>query len=448
MELLKKITCQNCGGELLFEAKTQLSKCNFCGSEFTIRNIVDVQLEATEKIIPFKTNDNDFEIAALTFLSQGELTPDDILESSLFADQVGVFIPMWVFEGRYDGSWSASSGYNRMEEYYGKGLDGKMKMMTRTVTDWRPANGACKGDFLFLACGNNDNFISEEVKNFANHTLIEKSDIINFEPHFAEGFSLLEMNLDKDLCWKIIGKKNADYYVETKTKQRIPGDKYKDLYLDVVYDNNKTASCFVPFWIVNYEYQGIKYNVYMDGFGKLIQGVRPIDNSRMKLIKDNATKCYIFMGISVFIGVVLAYTFKKEPAYEWSKPEPNGFFIFGSIVLAFIIFYFFKNKKEIFLRESKNLREEKLKQKLDSIKNSSSNNNNYANEINSINETFPNLEKLNSSLNLSPEVEKKIIDLLIKGHKLEAIKILKESTSLKLKECIEEIEHYQNKIIY
>ena len=201
MELIKKITCQNCGGELLYEAKTQLSKCNFCGSEFTIKNIVDVKLNATEKIIPFKTDDDDFEIRALNYLSQGDLTPDDILEGSLFTDQVGVFIPMWVFEGRYDGSWSASSGYNRNEEYYGKGIDGKMKMMTRTVTDWRPANGACKGDFMFLACGNNDNFISKDVKTFANHTQIEKNDIVDFDSHFTEGFSLLEMNLDSNLCW-------------------------------------------------------------------------------------------------------------------------------------------------------------------------------------------------------------------------------------------------------
>ena len=376
MELIKKITCQNCGGELLYEAKTQLSKCNFCGSEFTIKNIVDVKLNATEKIIPFKTDDDDFEIRALNYLSQGDLTPDDILEGSLFTDQVGVFIPMWVFEGRYDGSWSASSGYNRNEEYYGKGIDGKMKMMTRTVTDWRPANGACKGDFMFLACGNNDNFISKDVKTFANHTQIEKNDIVDFDSHFTEGFSLLEMNLDSNLCWETIGKNNAGYYVETKTKQRIPGDKYKDLYLDVVYDVNKTTSCFVPFWIVNYEYQGLKYNVCMDGFGKLIQGGRPTDETRKKLIGDTIMKrnnYLIFLALFFVVSVVLINILKKEPSiYELSeKPDPDYTIYVGLLCGAFaaIIVLYFKSKVETILKESKDLRQKKMEQRINDYNN-------------------------------------------------------------------------------
>ncbi len=148
MESIKKIGCGNCGAELMFSPGTQLSLCNFCGSEFQIETAIDSKVKTVNSILPFSTTPNQFEIAALKWLSEGDYTPDDILEGSLFNNQVGMYLPMWLFTGKYDGEWSASSGYDRQEEHWDKSFDGKkLVKKTRTVTDWRPSNGNCKGDF-------------------------------------------------------------------------------------------------------------------------------------------------------------------------------------------------------------------------------------------------------------------------------------------------------------
>lgn len=357
MEIFKKITCQNCGGELIFETKTQLSICNFCGSEFTVRNIVDVNLEATQKIIPFREDAKDFEIAVLIWLSEGNLTPDDILESSIFSNQIGVYIPMWAYAGRYDGSWSGSSGYDRKEQYIAKGLDGKNTVRTRIVTDWRPSSGNCKDDFLFLACGNYDDFIPNAVKLFAECTPIENQDMLPFSKHYTEGHVLLELNLDKDSCWEKSGKKSANNYVESKTKQRMPGDKHKDLFLDVVYDINRVDSCFVPFWIVKYEYNGTKYSVYMDGINGRIQGIRPKDDSRLKLVKNMQTNSFLRFILVFVLGVILAGIF-----HDFKVP-----ILFVSVILATITFIVSFSRIQKVMKASEKVRSEKLKQKIESF---------------------------------------------------------------------------------
>lgn len=65
MSDFKKISCKNCGGELIFSPGTQLSTCNFCGSEFDIENSSDTKIKSVDKILPFSTTDDEFEIAAL-----------------------------------------------------------------------------------------------------------------------------------------------------------------------------------------------------------------------------------------------------------------------------------------------------------------------------------------------------------------------------------------------
>ena len=247
MELLKKISCENCGGELIFEPSTQLSSCNFCGSEFNIANSEDAEIKLPEKILPFKTEALDFEIAALKWLSEGDLTPDNILEGALFSAQVGVYLPMWMYEGRFDGAWSASSGYDRVEEYIGKSLDGKkLETKTRTVTDWRPSNGNCKGDFVFLASANYDKSMPLSVRSFAHATAIKPSDFNVYDSRYTQGFSMMEMQFDKDTCWENNGKIQADRFVEISSIKRIPGDRHKDFFVDAVYDINTATSCFVP----------------------------------------------------------------------------------------------------------------------------------------------------------------------------------------------------------
>jgi hypothetical protein len=361
MSDFKKISCKNCGGELIFSPGTQLSTCNFCGSEFDIENSSDTKIKSVDKILPFSTTDDEFEIAALIWLSEGELTPDDILEGSLFNNQVGVYLPMWLFDGRYDGSWSASSGYDRIEEYIGKSFDGKkLETKTRTVTDWRPSNGSCKGDFQFLATASSESSIPANVKAFSHNVEVTHNNLKDFKTEYTQGFSMIELELDPDNCWNLFGKIQAEYFVERLTKKRIPGDKYKDFYVDAVYDLNKKTSCYVPFWLRNYKYKDDGFHLYMDGTNTLrLDGERPVDYERRNVLKEIDKSRNIGCGIFVGIAIVIL---------QLSDPDIYGPLFWVIAVIAGIFYYNQEQKKKTIIKESLVIRKEKLNAKINSIK--------------------------------------------------------------------------------
>ena len=366
MTEFKKISCENCGGELIFSPGTQLSSCNFCGSEFNIQNSKDTQFKSVEKILPFSTTKEEFEIAALEWLSEGDLTPDDILESSMFNNQVGVYLPMWMYVGRYDGSWSASSGYLREEEYVGKSFDGKkLERKTRTVTDWRPSNGNCKGDFQFLATASADSSIPSSVKAFSHDVEVTRNNLKDFKLEYSQGFSLLEIQLESDECWELHGEWQANHYVESVTKQRIPGDKYKDFYVDAVYDLTNKVSCYVPFWLRNYKYSNEDFHLYMDGSNTIrINGERPIDQDRSAEVDKLKTQGGIGCGVAVFIGII---PFLAEADEDFSGP-----FFWIMAVVGIIWVWRKSSQKDKLIQESKDRRQVKLEQKINAIKNGSS----------------------------------------------------------------------------
>jgi len=366
MTEFKKISCENCGGELIFSPGTQLSTCNFCGSEFNILDSKDTQFKSVDKILPFSTTKEEFEIAALEWLSEGDLTPNDILESSMFNNQVGVYLPMWMYEGRYDGSWSASSGYNRTEEYIGKSLDGKkLETKTRIVTDWRPSNGNCKGDFQFLATASADSSIPSSVKAFSHDVKVTRNNLKDFKLEYSQGFSLLEIQLESDECWDLHGEWQANHYVESVTKKRIPGDKYKDFYVDAVYDLNNKVSCYVPFWLRNYKYSNEDFHLYMDGSNTLrINGERPVDKERSAEVDKINTQGSIGCGVTVFLGVI--------PFIADADPDFSGPFFWVMAVIGIIWMWSKMSQKDKLIQESKDIRQVKLEQKINAIKNGSS----------------------------------------------------------------------------
>ena len=114
---LNKIACSNCGAELLFDPGTKMSNCNFCGSQFEIENTEEDKVIVPDGILPFSVVKNEYNKKVLEWLSEGDYTPDDILEGSHFSSVNGLYLPMFFFTGKYSGNWSASSGYNRTEYY-------------------------------------------------------------------------------------------------------------------------------------------------------------------------------------------------------------------------------------------------------------------------------------------------------------------------------------------
>lgn len=359
---LKKIGCSNCGAELIFDPGTQMTNCNFCGSQFQIGNAQDDEIVMPDGILPFKISKQQYEDSVLAWLSEGDYTPDDILNSTVFESVNGVYLPMWLYKGRYHGNWSASSGYNRREEY-SEWSESQKKMVrkTRTVTDWRPSSGQCSGEFTILAFAGAGKGIKPDIAIYAHGTSFSRGDMNPFDSKYSLGFSIVDFTKDEHSTWDTLGKIQADSQVESDAKQRIPGDKYKDFYCDVLYDKEQPLRVYVPFWITYYKYNEREFHVYMDGTStSRIQGVRPEDQARKDVVKKLIWKTWI-LGIiaSIALGGIVGYFANMNVEYDFERNgTPGTLACIGGIIVTYFIQ---KNKVNKILNESKARRQEILR---------------------------------------------------------------------------------------
>ncbi len=304
---LKKVTCLNCGAELLFDPNTQLTNCNFCGSHFEIKNSIDEEVITPDGIVPFSVSKERYEVETLAWLSQGDYTPVDILESSVFSEINGLYIPAWYYPGKYHGNWSASSGYDYQQEYTVQ-ENGKSVTRTRIVTDWRPSSGNCDGELKALGFASDD--YKSELVFFSYLADIRKSHIKPYDSRYTLGFNLMEFNkMTQEESWDRFGSTGANADIEAQIRSRIPGDHYKDFHVEASFDKEPPIRIYIPAWITYYNYDDQKYYVFMDGKNSnRVDGIRPLD-SRIKANAErfsNPTKIvltYTFILLIEFFGI-------------------------------------------------------------------------------------------------------------------------------------------------
>ena len=356
---LKKIGCSNCGAELIFDPGTQMTNCNFCGSKFEIEKAKDNGIVTPDGILPFKVTKENYEQAVLSWLSEGDYTPDDILNSTIFESVNGVYLPMWFYKGRYSGNWSASSGYDRIEEY-SEWSESQKKMVrrTRTVTDWRPSSGQCSGEFGILAFAGAGKGIQPDVAVYAHGTTFNRGDLKTYDPKYTMGFSLIEYTVDEHDTWDTLGKIQADAIVEADSKARIPGDRYKDFYADALYDKETPLRTYVPFWITNYKYADKDFHVYMDGTSTArIQGVRPEDQARKDEVNKKFYKGHFGCVTTIIVFLITVFGIDSYSPAKDTLMNIIIFLTFATLVLYGIGLY----QKNKIINESKARRQEILK---------------------------------------------------------------------------------------
>ncbi len=368
---LKKISCSNCGAELMYDPGTQMTNCNFCGSKFEIEKATDEELILPDGIIPFKVTKDEYHQAVLAWLSEGDYTPEDILTSSVFDQINGVYLPMYFYKGRYHGNWSASSGYDRKEEYLEWSESQKKNVRkTRTVTDWRPSSGHVAGTFSILGFAGSGQGIKPQVAVYAHDTTFSRGELKKYESKYTLGFNLLEFTSGEEDVWDSLGKTQADSIANADIQNRIPGDRYKDLTADVLYDREEAIKVYVPYWVVYYKYADKEFHVCMDGTTtSRISGERPIDE-KTKNEAEKYLKVSKFWGYAVLVwiiwGIISYFGADNHDRWiyqHWSG-EDGGWWYFR-FILAFggwiVIYIIAKVKQNAVIKASKEKRQKVLR---------------------------------------------------------------------------------------
>ena len=317
----KSFVCKGCGANLLFVPGLQSLKCEFCG---TIHHLtadydkIDVA-ETSALIVPMKVEEKSLELAVYEYMAQGKYTPDDMIETSRFVKFERLYAPFYRFTGQYEGTWSASFGYNRSEPYTSWEWDGRggRQGVTRyqTVTDWSPASGSLRGSIVLVGYAG-----SRLNANVA--TLIERSEAIadatSDTRSYIAGIEVEAFQKSERDTYAERSKDLVDKIIEADVKSKAQGDAQRDWNWRSDYQKEST-SVLMPVCHVVFEYNQQSYELWSDGTNtsRFVADPLPEDNGRKSAIAVGFAPFGVTLALAAIGCAVLANDPTTPPQIYW-----------------------------------------------------------------------------------------------------------------------------------
>ena len=306
---LTRLSCPSCGAPLSFRPGMVAVRCPFCDTETLLGgrgDLTEVQVE-TRQVAPFASTPEAFQQALLAWLSEGDFTPDDILEQALLTEHTGLFLPVWRLSGELHADFTASAGHDRKIEKIIERQrdDGSVRRDVRheTVTDWRPFRGEATAPYAVWVLGSGS--VPESLQGWAEDVAAACEDWEELTPELLGGHLVEEFGVDADAALAGRGLAGVHRAAEARCKERVPGDRMRDLQMDVRTRDERAEPHLHPFWFAAFEYGGQAYPVGMSGRDlSKATGTRPVDADRKARVTALARPWKISLAVTLVVTVI------------------------------------------------------------------------------------------------------------------------------------------------
>lgn len=307
---LQQVICPSCKRPITtFNPKKLMTECPYCHSKMVNPLVKPKDVPVPERIIPFSTNEASFENAMVNALIDQDYVPTNIFEAISTGDVIQTYLPMYLFEGTYNASWSCESSY----------MDQRVsKNSTEEVKKWRPQNGTAAGNFAFLCLANEGNEIPEELRQFTKlfpyDVMMSKEyneDMIDFND---DNLMTLERNADETLVWQKHGKDMVEETAKRAALNQIGNQEIRNFRASSSFNlTTKGKYVYAPFWFVYYNYSGSQYHFLMDGTGQRTEYSYPVNQDEVDFV-NSKEKIKGYVKWLWLLAIVLFFLFNFTTA--------------------------------------------------------------------------------------------------------------------------------------
>ena len=298
---LQQVVCPSCKRPInMFNPNKLITECWFCHSKLVNPLVKPKDVPVPERIIPFTTNEQDFETALVNSLVNQDYVPANIFQAISTGDVIQAYLPMYLFEGTYNASWSCESSYEDQQVNISHNwTDSGKSISTKKVKKWRPQNGNASGNFAFLCLANEGNDIPDELRKFTHlfpyDVMMSKEyadGMIDFED---DNLMTLERNADETLVWQKHGKEMVEETAKNAALNQIGNQEIRNFRASSSYNlTTRGRYVYAPFWFVYYNYAGGQFHFLMDGIGQRTEYSYPVNQEEVDFVNGkNRIKSYV-----------------------------------------------------------------------------------------------------------------------------------------------------------
>ena len=283
---LQQVICPSCKRPInTFNPNKLMAECPYCHSKMVNPLVKPKDVPVPDRIIPFTTNEQSFENALTNALINQDYVPTNIFEAISTGDVIQAYLPMYLFEGTYNASWSCESSY--MDQ---KVKVGSNSVSTKDVKKWRPQNGNAAGNFAFLCLANEGNEIPDELRQFTSlfpyDVMMSKEYADGMIDFNDENMMTLERNADETLVWQKHGKDMVEETAKNAALNQIGNQEIRNFRASSSFNlTTKGKYVYAPFWFVYYNYAGGQFHFLMDGIGQRTEYSYPVNQEEVDFVK-------------------------------------------------------------------------------------------------------------------------------------------------------------------
>ena len=285
---LKQVVCPACRTAFSsFNPFETSVKCPVCGAVSINPLITAKKIPVPERLIVFRTTEKDFEQSMINNLVNRDYVPLDIFQCINTENVIKAYLPMFLYEGRYQSSWTCKVAYETTE--LRASSDGT-KVKNKTVKRFAPQSGTSQGNFAFLCLAYEGKDIPEELRSFSAQFPYNTMASKEFDPKLLDlesGDSPMTMALDTDadLVWTKYGDSLVNELASDNARQQLSGEEIKDFHASNSYDlKHNGRLVLAPFWFVYYTYNNQRYYYIMDGLGENNTMSTPVDQNEVNFV--------------------------------------------------------------------------------------------------------------------------------------------------------------------
>lgn len=284
---LQQVKCPSCGSVISsFSAFKPEVECPFCHTKSINPMVTPKSVARPERIIPFNTDEKQFEKTLVDVLIKRDYIPTDIFERISSEDVIKAYVPMFLYEGSFDASWGCEIGHK--ETRYRTNSKGERESYSETVYNYE--HGGTRGNFAFLCLAYKGDDVPGELLNFCSRFSYRPGDSSGYDPEIMSSNGgdeaiTLPTNVDKKTVWDSVGRKKVRQEAEEACKHQLSSADYRNLRVEHSFTvDTDGALVLVPFWFVYYAYGEQRYYFAMDGQGKHTDCTVPQNEDEKKLV--------------------------------------------------------------------------------------------------------------------------------------------------------------------
>ena len=314
---LQQVICPSCKRPInTFNPNKLMAECPYCHSKMVNPLVKPKNVPVPERIIPFTTNEQTFENALTNALINQDYVPTNIFEAISTGDVIQAYLPMYLFEGTYNASWSCESSY--MDQ---KVKVGSNSVSTKDVKKWRPQNGNAAGNFAFLCLANEGNEIPDELRQFTSlfpyDVMMSKEYADGMIDFNDENMMTLERNADETLVWQKHGKDMVEETAKNAALNQIGNQEIRNFRASSSFNlTTKGKYVYAPFWFVYYNYAGGQFHFLMDGIGQRTEYSYPVNQEEVDFVKGKE-KIKGYVTWLWVLALLLWYVFNFTTAFVY-----------------------------------------------------------------------------------------------------------------------------------